>query len=324
MELPNYIEPTKKGNAFPLLDSRLISRTNRKKYNIKVVDCGEYIQVYKYEYCKLISNKSFYEDFSLKKNDNFFKEDNKLQEESKTQKQPLNNSEKCIEKRNILRSKLMCQRIAKANSKIWESFITLTFEKNIQSIKDANKYFQNFIRQVKRVKKDFAYIAIPEFQKRGAIHYHLLCNINSNDKALIYSQEDNSYFKHIKYWKHGFTSIETMKGDIKKIVGYISKYMTKDIDNRLFGHHRFFYSQNLNIPKTSYVDVEQKFDKDFYTKKIQDKELIYQNQYTNIYDNSKVIFLEFSTKSLHQNLNKVKNNFSNFENIKSNVNVKTE
>ena len=47
------------------------------------------------------------------------------------------------------------------------------------------------------------------------------------------------------------------------------------------------------MPKESYINTENKLDYDFFTKKIQDKALIYKNVYINPYDNSKVTFLEF-------------------------------
>ena len=268
-----------------ILDSRLITPTFYKKiYNIKLVDCGDYSQVYIYKTGKLKSKIVDDIDIKLKKqkSNNFF--DNKSN---------IENTLKEIETRNIMRSKLVCQRYAKANMKDWETFITLTFANNIQDIKNANKRFRYFIDKVRRVKKDFKYLCITEFQKRGAIHYHLLTNININDNTLLYTQENNSKFRHIKYWNDGFTSIEEIKDDGKKVIGYISKYMTKDIDNRLFGFRRFFYSKNLNRPIENYIDTNNDIELNFYLKKIQDKELIYQNKYINPYDDSEVSFLEF-------------------------------
>lgn len=284
-------EPTKKAKGFPILDSRLITPTISKKYDIKLVECGDYIQVYYYENSKSISPKKDTTDLELKK-----QKLNKIFNENEEQKEINKNDliENKIELRNIIRSKLTCQRIAKSNTDKWETFITLTFEDNITEIKTANKKFRYFIDKVRRIKKDFSYIAIPEFQKRGAIHYHLLTNIGIDDEKLIYSQEDNPKFKHIKYWNDGFTSIEIIKGDMKKVVGYISKYMTKDIDNRLFGFRRFLYSQNLILPKSSYIDVNDERDFEFYQQKIQGKELIYQSDYINPYDNTTVSFLEFN------------------------------
>lgn len=201
--------------------------------------------------------------------------------------------EPIIETRNIIRSKLECQRIAKANINEWQTFITLTFAENIQDVKVANNRFKYFIDKVRRVKPDLKYLCITEFQKRGAIHYHMLSNINIKDSSLIYSQEDNPKFKHIKFWNEGFDSIEIMKGDVKKIIGYISKYMTKNIDNRLFSHRRYFYSQNLQQPKVNYINKDNLKELDFYKKIIQDANLVYNDKYINPYDNTEVIFLEY-------------------------------
>lgn len=307
----NPKETTREDEVFPILDSRLITTTKLQKtklndnekamlcnntnllnqYNIKVVDCGEYTQVYYYHKPKYKTKIADKTELELKKQklDNLFekKKEPKLELPWELDFEPK------IEDRNIIRSKLSCQRIAKTNSTIWETFITLTIAENELDLKRANKKFNNFITIVRRHKKDFKYIAIPEFQKRGSVHYHLLTNISVDDETLIYSQEDNQKFKHIKYWKHGYTKVDVMKNDVKKIVGYISKYMTKDIDNRLFGHRRYLYSQNLSIPKSSYINTNEKLDNDFYQQKIQDKELIYQNEYINPYDNSLVTFLEF-------------------------------
>lgn len=121
----------------------------------------------------------------------------------------------------------------------------------------------------------------------------MLCNIDINDKKLIYCQEDNKRFKHVKYWIDGFTKVDVLNNDVKKVVGYISKYMTKDIDNRLFNRHRYLYSRNLRLPKASFINTDSDRDIDFYNKKIQDKLLIYENHYLNPYDNQSVIFLEY-------------------------------
>lgn len=280
---------SKKELLSSLLDSKLITETFLKEYDIKFVDCGEFYQVYYYQNKKTVTTKKDDTDLNLRKLQTKSFMNNEEQKETKIELKDGNK----IEDRNIIRSKLSCQRLAKANSKIWETFITLTIAENEQNIENANKMLHSFTVQIRRIKKDFAYIAIPEFQKRGAIHYHLLTNISIDDDKLIYSQEDNPKFKHIKYWNKGFTSIEPLKGDIKKVVGYISKYMTKDIDDRLFGHRRYLYSQNLATPKESYINSDSEQDYNFFTKKIQDKKLIYENVYINPYDNSKVTFLEF-------------------------------
>ena len=281
---------TGKVSAFPILDSKHISATI-SLYDIKLIDCNDYCQVYLYErkQAKNIKKDNQNElELTKAKMNNLVKNDIEVKTEAK-----LTNE---IELRSIIRSKTECQRLAKANINDWKSFITLTFEENIQDVKIANKRFKYFIDKIRRKKSDLKYLCITEFQKRGAVHYHFLSNIDINDKNLIYCQEDNLNFKHIKYWNDGFTSVEEMKNDVKKIIGYIAKYMTKDIDKRLFSHHRYFYSQNLNKPIKNYINLDNKTEKDFYRKKIQEKELIYQNEYINPYNDEKVIFLEFLKK----------------------------
>lgn len=270
-----------------LLDSKLILETSKKCYDVKLVECGDYIQLYLYGKKKVKNIDDDNNDLNLKA----------VLLNSKNSKGSKDNSNslKEIEFRNIIRSKLECQRMAKSNIGSWKTFITLTFKENITEVNDAMYQFKKFVIKVRRIKKDFMYLCITEFQKRGAVHFHILTNIDIDDESLMYRQEDNKNFVHIKYWNDGFTSVEPLNGNPKKIIGYISKYMTKDIDNRLFNKHRYFYSRNLNKPKESFIDLDNNRERDYYIKKTQGKELIYQNEYINTYDDSTVKFLEFLT-----------------------------
>lgn len=266
-----------------LLDSSLIVATNNKElYNVKLVNCGDYVQVYYLEKEK-VKDKKIDKDKNIK-----FIDTDDLKKINKNLIDSNN-----IEEKNIIRSKLECQRLAKTNANEWKTFITLTFEENILSIDVANKRFKYWRDKIRRVYKDFKYIAIPEFQKRGAVHYHLLTNIDIDNDKLIYSQENNKKFKHIKYWDEGFTKVDNLKNDIKKIVGYISKYMTKDADNRLYNRHRYFYSRNLQKPKINFLNLNEPKHLEFYNRMLNEKNLIYENAYTNSYNNEIIEFKEF-------------------------------
>ncbi len=281
-----------------ILDSKhIVATKDLKLYDVKLVKCGKYTQVYLYQNkkSKKISSRDKTE-FNLNKLDL----ENNLSFKSNEVKTYSNN----IELRSINRSKLECQRIAKTNFNDWETFITLTFEENITNLDLANKKFKYFIDKVRRVKRDFKYLCIPEFQKRGAVHYHLLTNLKCNSDIIprrptkkLYNPSSKTWrqleFYDIKYWLNGYSSAEPLNGDIKKVVGYISKYMTKDIDNRLFNRHRYFYSRNLITPKESFINLDDKNDLEFYKKIIQDNNLIYHNSYENPYDNTMVTFLEY-------------------------------
>lgn len=178
-----------------------------------------------------------------------------------------NPSRGVIEQKNIDRSKFQLQRLIKANEKEFKTFITLTFSDNVKDIKKANEKFNSWRTKIKSIYNDFRYVCVPEFQKRGAVHYHLLTNLEINKEyfyirrnkqtkvKLILPQLNKKCQYDVKYWSNGFTSVFSMKNI--NVVGFLSKYMTKDIDNRLFGHRRYFYSTNLLKPNEIYIDLSK-------------------------------------------------------------------
>lgn len=262
-----------------LLDSRLITRVRFENYNTKIVEFGDYIQVYYYPYSKHKNLEHFDIDNLKKKSSNIT---GKILEDTMLSK-------------NIIRSKLQCQRIAKANSNSWTSFITLTYSDNFTDLKSAKNDLSFFIKNIKKIKKDLKYIAIPEFQKRGAIHFHLLTNLSLQDNNIIIPQKDNPNYYDVKYWNKGFTSFENVTGDVKKVVGYISKYMTEDnCDNRLFGFRKFSTSQNLEKPKEYFISLDHKYsaERRKFNKLLKDYEIIYENTYLDNL-NFDVNFIEF-------------------------------
>ncbi len=262
-----------------LLDSSLILTTTKGLYNVKMIDCGTYIQVYYLEHSKII-NKKDSSELNLTKITN-------------NSNSSTNNNENTIEPKNINRSKLECQRLAKCNANEWKTFITLTYAENLKEIDVATKDFRNFIDKIKRIDKNLKYICIPEFQKRGAVHFHILTNIDIKDTRFISEQKGKKQFKHIKYWNKGYTKVDKLNNDIKKIIGYISKYMTKDIDNRLFNRHRYYFSRNLKKPLVNYLNLSNSRDLVYYKKILKSKNIIYENEYINKYSKEKIAFKEF-------------------------------
>lgn len=158
-----------------------------------------------------------------------------------------------------MRSKFQLQRLVKANEPDFKTFITLTFAENIKSIEQANIMFDNWRRSIKRVKPEFKYVCVPEFQKRGAVHYHLLTNLDiKSDINIIELQKGKEKMYDVKYWNKGFSSVFNLEN--MNVVGYITKYMNKNIDNRLFGKRRYLYSRNLIQPVTSYIDLSNIYE----------------------------------------------------------------
>lgn len=61
----------------------------------------------------------------------------------------------------------------------------MTSEENITDIKIANVEFKKFIQRLKWSREDFKYLAVIQFQERGAIHYHMLANLDYIPKAKL-------------------------------------------------------------------------------------------------------------------------------------------
>ncbi len=269
-----------------LLDSRLITPVRLKKYSFKIIRCGDYLQVYYYNKPREIQYVEKLDIDNLKK-----------------KSRCSNSISGKIEDRNIIRTKLSCQRLAKANAKEWKSFITLTYAENMQDVKQAKKDLEYYITNIKKKNPNFKYIAIPEFQERGAIHFHLLTNLEHDTEYIpkrplkkVYNKKRKTYkeieYYDLKYWNKGFSDSEKVDGDIKKVVGYISKYMTEDCDNRLFNFRRFSSSQNLIKPVTEFISMRDDISRHWFIEQLQNKECIYVNEYKDTFDNV-VNFKEF-------------------------------
>ncbi len=115
-------------------------------------------------------------------------------------------------------------------------FVTLTFKENQKNVKEADHEFRKFMKRLLRRYPDFKYVAIREFQDRGAVHYHMAINRFIEHAELA------------KIWGHGFVWIEKKQGDSRKMANYISKYLTKySWDERLKGYNLYLRSHGLEL-----------------------------------------------------------------------------
>lgn len=141
---------------------------------------------------------------------------------------------------SLKRAKDKIQDIVLCND--FDYFVTLTFnpEKvdsfNVEAVKTAIKNWLN--NGVKR--RNFKYIAIPEFHKSGRIHLH---GLMSGDLKLSDSGRTHNgrTVYHITDWKEkfGFCTAVKIDGNINSLSYYITKYITKGND-KIFG--RFYWS----------------------------------------------------------------------------------
>ena len=107
------------------------------------------------------------------------------------------------------------------------------------NIQECNLLFKNFIKRLKyKYNDNLKYLAVIEFQKRGAVHYHVLLDIPYVPQNTL--QE---------LWGNGFVYINAID-HVDNIGAYILKYITKDNnDIRLMGQKAYLYSRNLKQPE---------------------------------------------------------------------------
>lgn len=164
-----------------------------------------------------------------------------------------------IRRDSLHRSFMTLLDLAIMNHDQFKTFITLTFKDNITDITYANNEYKKWVTKVKRVFPELKILGVPEFQKRGAVHYHLLTNIDIETHSnIITLQKDKKNMYDVRYWNNGYTSVFDLRLTDEKfsVSLYLAKYFWKETDNRLFGHRKILYTRNLKKP------VIEKFNKE--------------------------------------------------------------
>jgi len=124
-------------------------------------------------------------------------------------------------------------------------FVTLTFAENQQEIGYASKCFTEFIKNLnyrafKTKTATLRYLAVIEFQQRGAIHYHVIF-FNPLDISKFYDLVHET-------WVHGFSHLKKIHNQTH-LINYVHKDLTKLRQKKeLYGHKSYFCSKNLLKP----------------------------------------------------------------------------
>lgn len=167
------------------------------------------------------------------------------------------NPESKVVESSVRRSRTSLRRLILNNAYAWKDkhgniippkLLTLTFKENITDLKSANKLFTDYIQRLNyrfenTLNETLKYVCVVEFQKRGAVHYHLV--------LFNFPFIDYVYKKLNDVWGEGRIHFATIKrnDDVSKVVSYISKYISKqNKDGRFWGQKRYFSSRNLEKP----------------------------------------------------------------------------
>lgn len=166
-------------------------------------------------------------------------------------------SEQEITQSSLSRTKHTLIRLINANSRMWQNdavafepqFLTYTFQENVTDVTIANPIFTNYIKRLNYKNLGsktslLKYVVVPEFQKRGAVHYHaVFFNL-----PMINASQEFKTGEFASLWREGFIKKKTIK-HIPNVGLYMTKYMTKDAtDRRLIGKKKYFSSRGLIKP----------------------------------------------------------------------------
>jgi len=149
------------------------------------------------------------------------------------------------------RARTTLRRIVEANCGKWGEykpvFATLTQAENQKSLNISNMRFTAFIKRCNYfIGHSLKYVAVPEFQKRGSVHYHI---VFFNLPFVNLKQFEET-------WGYGTTNVQLMRKQ-NRTASYLAKYFSKSFTNsRNFNKKSFFSSRGLIRPVPIYGAYE--------------------------------------------------------------------
>lgn len=202
-------------------------------YN-KVITYGDYLEHYEYEKnIEFNGRRSKGKRYPLLGSED---NDDGKQDRSKTRRQD-----------NAKRTSMAFRRLVLANisEQTMPVLLTLTYKINNKDLYLGYQHFKSFARLVKsRVSPLCKYIAVVEFQKRGAVHFHAL--FWGIPEVLCQSERSTRFLQGL--WGRGFIDIDPIR-DRDRVSTYLAKYMVKAfLDPRLSGRKAYVSSRNVSRP----------------------------------------------------------------------------
>ena len=148
---------------------------------------------------------------------------------------------------NARRASMVFRRLVSSNlSRVeFPLLITITYADNQTDIRQGYKDFTSFIQALRyKFGKNFRYISVPEFQKRGAVHFHAL--FWGLPFELFLSERKTRFLASL--WGKGFVYMKETDGN-EKLSFYLAKYMAKAfMDDRLKNQKAYVASRNCLRP----------------------------------------------------------------------------
>jgi hypothetical protein len=162
-----------------------------------------------------------------------------------------NNEKSAMDEQTLLKSirRAKTQVRRKCLSMCADRLLTLTFRENVQDIDEAwtcFKYFNTLMRW--RYTERWQYVVVPEYQQRGAVHFHLAISgyydVNTVRKLwrrAVGHREGNIDITSPKRAKKN-------SWNPRRVANYVSKYITKE-ETTEFNRRRYASGGSIELPE---------------------------------------------------------------------------
>lgn len=129
--------------------------------------------------------------------------------------------------------------------------LTLTFS-GTPTEEECVKRLDQFRRKVARHERGWQYLGVPELQKRGVLHFHLLVNFCPD----MQPSPNNPRKRISAAWDWGFSDYEVIKGDNRwRTELYLLKYLGKEQTKLLSTY--YVRSRGLNEVEPVYYNTRE-------------------------------------------------------------------
>lgn len=239
----------------------------------KIIISGDVVELYEYE-------KGYLKDYSQRKKTG-----------GKGRKKDFKSNDYSDNRKQVLqRASTNLRRVINSNAGMYgkefsSKFMTLTFDRHVTDIQEANYCFTKFIKRLNyklfdTKKANLRYSAVIEFTENDRIHYHVIIYnmpyVPANELGMI--------------WDNGFIKINRIDR-VDNVGAYICKYMSKDNqDERLQGKKCYFNSRGLFKP----IEITDKKRVETLTDALPLVNLRYSSNFENEYL-GKINYYQFNT-----------------------------
>lgn len=137
----------------------------------------------------------------------------------------------------------------------FDTFWNLTFGDERDDDERCFTRISNWLKYMKKKHGNFDYIFIPERHKDGCLHFHGVTGGFKGEMIDSGVKRKGQMVLNCVEWRYGFSNCTVIR-DKDKASSYITKYITKDMDEETVGKgkKKYWSSRGLRLPVTEYLE----------------------------------------------------------------------